>query len=99
MKWEIYVSRSQHLQFAIINAAGMMIDNEQLQAQTGGNNYTIDVSGFSSGIYLLRIMCEDGSVKYREVCEAAMNLIFWNLEDPRIPEYFLIYTISLLQKS
>ncbi|HEV7780017.1 MAG TPA: LamG-like jellyroll fold domain-containing protein [Chitinophagaceae bacterium] len=62
LKWEVYVSKQQRLQASIIDMSGKLLKTRSLNAQAGGNTYTVDINGWKRGTYLLRIEDEDGSV-------------------------------------
>jgi Peptidase C10 family/Secretion system C-terminal sorting domain/Spi protease inhibitor/CUB domain len=54
----LYVSmdniNSGNASIGIYNVAGMQVLNQKLKVQTGGNQFTIDISDLPSGVYFLR---------------------------------------------
>jgi hypothetical protein len=62
LRWEVYIARAQSLSVRIMDVKGRVLRELKLQAQAGGNQYSLDAGALSKGVYLLRTEAADGSV-------------------------------------
>jgi hypothetical protein len=60
LRYNVNVARPQQLEASIMDLAGRVLSRAKLTAQSGNNKYTMELSGFTSGSYLLKIIGEDG---------------------------------------